>query len=72
MNKTHGIARIAVAVIVLAVISVLLVPTGVSFADQAFQTVKVPFHSLNTSVYPLNDGFVVVTHMNGPVNFEKK
>ena len=45
---------------------------GVALADQAFQTVRGPFHSLNESAYPLNDVFVVVTHMNGPVNFEVK
>ena len=57
---------------VLAVISVLLIPAGVAFADQAFHTVRAPFHSLNESAYPLKNGFVVATHMNGPVNFEKK
>lgn len=72
MKKIYSISIITVVAIMLAVIGVLLVPSGVSFADQAFQTVKVPFYSLDPSAYPLNDGFVVVTHMNGPVNFEKK
>jgi hypothetical protein len=55
-----------------AIIGVLLLAPGVALADQAFQTVRVPMASLNESAYPLQDGFVVVTHMNGPVNFEKK
>ena len=55
-----------------AVVGVLLVGPGVALADQAFQTVRGPFHSLNEATYPLQDGFVVVAHMNGPVNFEKK
>lgn len=45
---------------------------GVALADQAFQTVRAPFASLDESAYPLEGGFVVTTHMNGPVNFEKK
>lgn len=53
------------------VLTIGLAP-GVAMADQAFQTVRGPFHSLNESAYPLQDGFVVVTHMNGPINFEKK
>jgi hypothetical protein len=72
MKKTYSISRIAVVAIVLAVIGVLLVPSDVSLADQAFPTVRAPLYSLNESLYPLNDGFVVVTHMNGPVNFEMK
>jgi hypothetical protein len=54
------------------VIGVLLVAPGVAMADQAFQTVRAPIYSLNESTYPLQGGFVVATHMNGPVNFEKK
>jgi len=70
MKKIHRISIVAVIGIALAVIS--LFPSGVAFADQTFQTVKAPFSSLDLSTYPLKDGFVVVTHMNGPVNFEKK
>jgi hypothetical protein len=55
-----------------ALIGVLLLVPGVALADQTMHTVRGPFHSLNDSTYPLKDGFVVVTHMNGPVNFEKK
>jgi len=33
---------------------------------------RLPLYSLDPSVYPLRNGMVVVTHMNGPVNFEKK
>lgn len=72
MKKTYSISRIAVVAIVLAVIGVLLGPSGVSLADQAFPTLRVPFYSLNEPLYPLQDGFVVVTHMNGPINFEMK
>jgi len=64
--------RILALISVLAVIGVLLIPSGVAFADQAFHTVRAPFYSVNESAYPLKDGFVVCTHMNGPVNFEKK
>ena len=64
--------RIVTLVALLMVIGALLVPSGVASADQAFQTVRAPLYSLNESAYPLKDGFVVVTHMNGPVNFEKK
>ncbi len=71
MKKT-SISIIAVVLTVLAVIGVLIVPLRVVLADRAFQTVRAPFYSLNQSVYPLEDGFVVVTHMNGPVNFEEK
>lgn len=49
-----------------------LVGPGVALADQTFQTVRAPFYSLNEFAYPLQHGFVVATHMNGPVNFEKK
>jgi hypothetical protein len=70
MKKIHMISIVALIAIVLAVIGLL--PSGVAFADKAFQTVKAPFHSLDLVSYPLKDGFVVVTHMNGPVNFEKK
>ena len=72
MKTIYRISIVAAAAVALAVIGALLVPSGVSFADQAFHTVRVPFNSLDQSLYPLKDGFVVVTHMNGPVNFEKK
>jgi hypothetical protein len=45
---------------------------GLALADQTMHTVRGVFHSLDASTYPLKDGFVVVTHMNGPINFEKK
>ncbi len=64
--------RIVALMSVLAGIAALLVSSGTAFADQAFQTVRAPFATVNASSYPLRDGFVVVTHMNGPVNFEKK
>ena len=72
MKTTYSLSRIAVVAILLAVIGVLLVPSGVSRADQTFPTVRAPLYSLDESLYPLKDGFVVVTHMNGPVNFEMK
>ncbi len=72
MKKIHSILITTVAAIVLAVIGVSLVPSGVAVADQAFHTVHSPFSSLDESLYPLKDGFVISTHMNGPVNFEKK
>jgi hypothetical protein len=64
-------------ILALAVSAVLGLATAafapdVALADQAFQTVRAPYHSLNEAAYPLQDGFVVAVHMNGPVNFEKK
>jgi hypothetical protein len=56
----------------LAIVGLLLVTPGVALGDQAFQTVRAPFYSLDESTYPLKNGFVVAVHMNGPVNFEKK
>ena len=70
MKKIHRISIVLVIAIALAVIGLL--PSGVAFADKAFQTTRTPFSSLDQANYPLKDGFVVVTHMNGPVNFEKK
>ncbi len=72
MKNMYGISRIAMVATVLAVMGVLLVPSGVSRADQTFPTLRVPLYSLDESSYPLKEGFVVVTHMNGPVNFEMK
>jgi hypothetical protein len=60
------LALIATAIL----IGLLILPAGTVFADQTFHTVHAPFHSLNN--YPLKNGFVVATHMNGPINFEKK
>jgi hypothetical protein len=70
MKKIHRISIIAVIVIVLVVIGLL--PLGVAFADQTCQTNKVSFYSLDEENYPLKNGFVISTHMNGPVYFEKK
>jgi hypothetical protein len=61
-----------VAIPFVAIVAVLLVAPGAALADQAFQTVRAPFYSLNESTYALQDGFVVAIHMNGPVYFEKK
>jgi len=61
-----------VIIAVILSISLLIIPMGIAFADQAFKTMRSEFNSTNPSVYPLKDGFVVATHMNGPVNFEKK
>ncbi len=57
---------------VLAAMAALLVPSVIALADQAFHTVRAPLYSLNETAYPLKDGFMVCTHMNGPINFEKK
>ncbi len=72
MKKIYQISGVAVFAIVLAVIAVLFAPSGVSVADQSFPAEHAPFYSLNPSLYPLKNGFVVATHMNGPVCFEKK
>ncbi len=72
MKKTHGMSTITVVAIVLAIIGVLLGPSGLAVADQAFHTVRAPFYSANESLYPLKDGFLVSIHMNGPVNYEMK
>jgi hypothetical protein len=45
---------------------------GAALGDQAMHTVRAPFVSQDASAYPLKDGFVNVTHTNGPVNFEQK
>jgi len=70
MKKLHKILIIEVIVIALVVVGII--PSGVALADQAFQTTKVSFYSLDEYSYPLKKGFVVSTHMNGPVYFEKK
>ncbi len=56
----------------LVIVGALIAAPGVALGDQTMHTVRGVFHSLDESTYPLKDGFVVVTHMNGPVNFEKK
>ena len=70
MKKMHRISLVTAMSIVLVIIG--LFPSGVTFADKAFQTVSASFSSLDPENYPLKDGFVVSTHMNGPINFEKK
>jgi hypothetical protein len=64
--------RILALISVLAAIAVLIIPSGVAVADQAYHTDRLPFHSLNLSDYPLKQGFMINIHMNGPNNFEKK
>jgi hypothetical protein len=67
--------RIAALTSVLAALGLLLIPLSSVLADQAFQTVKLPYYTAPTadpSEYPLKNGFVVSTHMNGPNYFEKK
>lgn len=64
--------RIFALISLLAALCLLLIPYGVALADQAFQTVRSTLYSPNPAVYPLKDGFIVATHMNGPLNFEKK
>ena len=70
MKKIHKILIITVTVIALVVVGLL--PSGVAFADQTCKTNKVSFYSLDEDNYPLKNGFVISTHMNGPVYFEKK
>ncbi len=72
MKRIYGSSIIPLVAIVVTIIGALLVPSGVAIADQAFHTLHTPFSSLNESLYPLKDGFVISIHMNGPVNFEKK
>jgi hypothetical protein len=66
------VKRVLAAMPLLAIVGLLLVTPGVALGDQAFQTVRAPYHSLDANTYPLKNGFVVAVHMNGPVNFEKK
>jgi hypothetical protein len=69
MKKIYSIG------IALAVIGALLVPSAFALADQAAHTLKVSFYTAtgaDPSVYPLKNGFVESTHMNGPNYFEKK
>ncbi len=63
---------VAQFIVIITVIGMMLVPSGVSLADQAFQTVRAPLYSVDEISYPLDNGFVVVTHMNGPELFEVK
>jgi hypothetical protein len=69
MPQFRSIARLGVLSAGLVLALGAFAP-GPALADQAMDTVRAPFHSLNG--YALTDGFMVVTHMNGPVNFEKK
>ena len=69
MKKIHKILLMAVVITVLVVVIVL--PSGVALADKTCHTSKAPLYSVNED-YPLKDGFVISTHMNGPVYFEKK
>jgi hypothetical protein len=64
--------RILIILALMAAVGISLVPIGIAGGDQAFKTTRSTFYSLVPSAYPLRDGFVVSTHMNGPVNFEKK
>jgi hypothetical protein len=70
MKKIYKILVMTVTVITLMVVGVL--PSGIAFADQTCKTNKVSFSSCNVTAYPLKNGFVISTHMNGPNYFEKK
>ena len=70
MKKIHKI--LVIALIVIALVVVDLLPSGVAFADQTCKTNKVSLSSCDVTSYPLKNGFVISTHMNGPVYFEKK
>jgi hypothetical protein len=72
MKKIYSISIVAIVAITLVVSGVLIAPSGAAIADQTFQTTRAPYYSLDESVYPLKNGFVVCTHMNGPNYFEKK
>jgi len=66
------VKRTLAAMSFLAIIGALLVTPGAALGDQAMHTVRAPFGSQDPSTYPLKNGFVNVTHTNGPVNFEQK
>ncbi|HEY93443.1 MAG TPA: hypothetical protein G4O15_00700 [Dehalococcoidia bacterium] len=70
MKKIHKI--LVTTIIIIALVVVAIIPSGVAFADQTCKTNKVSFYSLDEENYPLKNGFVISTHMNGPVYFEKK
>jgi hypothetical protein len=70
MKKIHKI--LVITLIVIALVVVGLLPSGVAFADQTCKTNKVSLCSCNATAYPLKNGFVISTHMNGPNYFEKK
>jgi hypothetical protein len=59
--------RILVLISVLAVIGLLIIPSGVAFADQTYHTERLPLHSVDPD-YPLRNGMVVNIHANGPNN----
>jgi hypothetical protein len=54
------------------IVGAMLATPGVALGDQTMHTVRAPFVSQDPSTYPLKNGFVNVTHTNGPVNFEQK
>jgi hypothetical protein len=66
------VKKILFCVLILVFIAVFVMPAGAVFADQAYHSERLPFHSVNLSGYPLNSGFMMNIHMNGPNNFEKK
>jgi hypothetical protein len=71
-EKESQMKRILVLIVTSLLIGLLILPARTAFADRAFHNVRAPFHSEGPSIYRLKDGFAVATHMNGPVNFEKK
>lgn len=64
--------KIAALVAPVLIIGAILATPGVAMGDQTMHTVRAPFVSHDPSTYPLKNGFVNVTHTNGPVNFEQK
>jgi hypothetical protein len=70
--EVRSVRRILALLSPLLLIGALLGTPGVALGDQAMHTVRAPFASQDESTYPLKNGFVNVTHMNGPNYFEKK
>ena len=64
--------RVLTITMLLAVIGALLAAPGIALADQTSHATKFHFSTLDEDNYPLDDGFVLSIHMNGPVYFEKK
>jgi hypothetical protein len=60
--------RILALISALMVIGLLVIPSGVAFADQLYHTDRLPLHSLIPSEYPLRNGMVINLHPNGPNN----